>query len=140
VQLWSRNTLELRGGETLVLHRVVWQARNPTVELDVESHSSSPRVCTRTIKRQILYMIDSGLFGLLSWYPAGRVATRADDAQGSPTQSHISPSILVYEDKGAGIVPGESSLLEELRMLTHQRGCRYSSFPVEFPSRYNSCR
>ena len=23
---------------------------------------------------------------------------RADDAQGTPTQSHISPSILVYED------------------------------------------
>ena len=29
---------------------------------------------------------------------AGRGATRAEDAQGTPTQSHISPSILVYED------------------------------------------
>jgi len=29
----------------------------------------------------------------------GRGAARADDAQGTPTQSHISPSILVYEDK-----------------------------------------
>ena len=29
----------------------------------------------------------------------GRGAARAEDAQGTPTQSHISPSILVYEDK-----------------------------------------
>ena len=35
-------------------------------------------------------MIDSGL--------VGGGAARAEDAQGTPTQSHISPSILVYED------------------------------------------
>jgi len=29
----------------------------------------------------------------------GRGAARADDAQGTPTQSHISPSILEYEEK-----------------------------------------
>jgi len=29
---------------------------------------------------------------------SGRGAERAEDAQGTPTQSHISPSILVYED------------------------------------------
>jgi len=29
----------------------------------------------------------------------GRGTTRAEDAQGTPTQSHISPSILVYEEK-----------------------------------------
>ena len=28
----------------------------------------------------------------------GRGTTRAEDAQGQPTQSHISPSILIYED------------------------------------------
>ena len=28
-----------------------------------------------------------------------RGTTRAEDAQGTPTQSHISPSILEYEDK-----------------------------------------
>ena len=28
----------------------------------------------------------------------GRGTTRAEDAQGTPTHSHISPSILVYED------------------------------------------
>ena len=35
-------------------------------------------------------VIDSGLVG----------STRAEDAQGTPTQSHVSPNILVYEDKG----------------------------------------
>ena len=30
---------------------------------------------------------------------SGRGTTRAEDAQGKPTQSHISPSILVDEDK-----------------------------------------
>ena len=29
---------------------------------------------------------------------SGRGATRADDAQGTPTQSYMSPSILVHED------------------------------------------
>ena len=29
----------------------------------------------------------------------GRGAARAEDAQGTPTQSHISPSILVYEEQ-----------------------------------------
>ena len=28
----------------------------------------------------------------------GRVATRAEDAQGTPTQNHISPSVLAYEE------------------------------------------
>ena len=36
------------------------------------------------------------LVGLID---AGRGAARAEDAQGTPTQSHISPSKLVYEDK-----------------------------------------
>ena len=29
---------------------------------------------------------------------SGRGAARAEDAQGTPTQSQVSPSILVYED------------------------------------------
>ena len=33
-----------------------------------------------------------------SWDLSGRGTTRAEDAQGTPTQSHISPSILVYKD------------------------------------------
>ena len=35
-------------------------------------------------------LVDSGL--------AGRGTARAEDAHGTPTQSHISPSILVYKD------------------------------------------
>ena len=37
---------------------------------------------------------------MLGWdsHP-GRGTTRAEDAQGTPTQSHISPSILEYEDR-----------------------------------------
>ena len=33
--------------------------------------------------------------------------TRAEDAQGTPTQSHVSPSILVYEEKCGGGVERE---------------------------------
>ena len=38
-----------------------------------------------------------GLVGSTDW----RGTTRAEDAQGTPTQSHISPNILVYEDNKA---------------------------------------
>ena len=44
----------------------------------------------------IVMVIDSEL--------SGRGATRTEDAQGTPTQTHISPSILVYEAKqGEGV-------------------------------------
>ena len=43
-------------------------------------------------------VIDSGLVDSTDF--SGRGTARAEDAQGTPTQSHISPSILVYEDKG----------------------------------------
>jgi hypothetical protein len=36
--------------------------------------------------------------GLTPNSDSGRGATRVEDAQGTPTQSHISPSILVHED------------------------------------------
>ena len=36
--------------------------------------------------------LDSG------FYLSGRGAARAEDAQTTPTESHVSPSILVYED------------------------------------------
>ena len=36
---------------------------------------------------------------------SGRGAARAEDAHGTPTQSHVSPSMLVYEDElSQGIV------------------------------------
>ena len=39
---------------------------------------------------------------------------RAEDAQGKPTQSHISPSILVYEEKRpeVGAAEGTVDLVE----------------------------
>jgi len=40
---------------------------------------------------------------------SGRGTTRAEDAQRTPTQNHISPSILVYGDKYA-TVKGNNSL------------------------------
>jgi hypothetical protein len=33
---------------------------------------------------------------------SGGGTTKAEDAQGTPAQSHISPSILVYEDRDLG--------------------------------------
>ena len=39
---------------------------------------------------------------------SGRGTTRAEDAQGTPTQSHVSPSILVFADHYEGL--GCSSL------------------------------
>ena len=37
------------------------------------------------------------VFGM--WLDSGRGAARAEDAQGTPTQSHISPSILSYGEQ-----------------------------------------
>ena len=34
-----------------------------------------------------------------SWDLSGRGTTREEDAPGTPTQSHLSPSILVHEEK-----------------------------------------
>ena len=42
----------------------------------------------------------------------GRGAARVEDAQGTPTQSHVSPSILVYEEHNSNIRRG--SLVSEL--------------------------
>ena len=44
-----------------------------------------------------LYFSDRLRVGWLNGV-VGRGTARAEDAQGTPTQSHISPSILVYED------------------------------------------
>jgi len=57
-----------------------------------------------------------GLFCSLS----GRGTTRAEDAQGTPTQSHISPSILVYEDES--------------------RRCSRDTYPGSYITKYTSIR
>ena len=43
---------------------------------------------------------------------SGRGAARAEDAQGTPTQSHISPSILVYEDKHPSTLERKAALAD----------------------------
>ena len=46
--------------------------------------------------------IDSGLVGSTDFHsshPQGKGAARAEHVKGTPTQSHIPPSILVYEEK-----------------------------------------
>jgi len=43
-------------------------------------------------------LVDSGLVGSTDFH-SGRDAMRAEDAQGTPTQSHIPPRILIYENK-----------------------------------------
>ena len=61
---------------------------------------------------------------------SGRGAARADDAQGTPTQSHRSPSILVYEDYTAGIsvrILGKDLSRLNARLILVRRinpGCR----------------
>ena len=65
-------------------------------------------------------MIDSGLVG----------TRRAEETQGTPTQSHISPSILVYEDKApyirrATLLKGEArnlQLRKQVSSLVDRRG------------------
>ena len=60
-------------------------------------------------------MIDSDVVG----------TTRAEDAQGTPTQSHISPSTLVYEES-------ESPLSGSGSRLSSQRGPdAFASLPLE---------
>ena len=56
---------------------------------------------------------------------SGRGAARAEDAQGTPTQSHISPSILVYEEKPCKI------FLFPLRSEAVQREARMGRLRVQ---------
>ena len=48
------------------------------------------------LQNSLFEMIDSGLVGVTDI--SGWGVAREEDAQGTPTQSHISPSIRVYED------------------------------------------
>jgi hypothetical protein len=43
-------------------------------------------------------MMESGLVGSTYAHSSGRGTARAKNAQGTPAQSRISPSILVYEE------------------------------------------
>ena len=65
-------------------------------------------------------MIDPGLVGSMDFYPSHPQGhepntARAEDAQGTPTQSHISPSKLAYEANNTteGFVPTSLRLLPD---------------------------
>jgi len=60
------------------------------VELDLAGTTPNPAPAARTPKSDTL--------GSKHLCLSGRGTTRAEDAQGTPTQSHISPSILEYEE------------------------------------------
>ena len=53
--------------------------------------------CLFSVRPQL--RIDGSDSLLVEVFPGAIDYTRAEDDQGTPTQSHISPSILVYEDK-----------------------------------------
>ena len=86
------------------------QAQNPRPEhpappSDRTATSASQRKTEHVNDVSLSRVIESGLARLngfsfiTSTGARGRGTTRAEDAQGTPTQSHISPSILVYEKK-----------------------------------------
>ena len=52
---------------------------------------------------------------------SGRGAASAEDAQGTPTQTHISPSILVYEDYAPGFEGARNlcGTASPLRVIAH---------------------
>ena len=52
---------------------------------------------------------------------SGRGTTRAEDAQGTPTQSHISPSILVYEEQLAHVLCTTSFSALQTKILRRLR-------------------
>ena len=71
-----------------------------------------------------LVVLDSGIIGSKDF----RGSTRAEDAQGTPTQSHISSSLLVYEDyssgfKGLGFRGEGDRLTAEMSCATVSNRC-----------------
>ena len=60
---------------------------------------------------------------------SGRGAARAEDAQGTPTQSHISPTILVYKDNWR-LGPFETRKVHIINPDLSQKS-HVASFPVE---------
>jgi len=81
---WIMNGGRVGGGGHLLLtsRLIFWHSFHPSVVFSISS------VCTSAGDRLRV--------GWLNEF--GRGTTRTEDAQGTPTQSHISPSILVYEE------------------------------------------
>jgi hypothetical protein len=89
--------LRLHGSVGAPLQREHFQALlHPAVQ---EQRPRLPRVIRLRVDLSRI-SLDSGRRGTThSWDLPGRGTARAEDAQGTPTQSHTSPSILLYEDK-----------------------------------------
>jgi len=83
-----------------VRQRYLLRREDERVPLDLDRQIPQPPEIRRERLRHIFGLIGSGLVGSTDLHSSGRGAARAEDAQGTPTQSHISPSILVYEDYG----------------------------------------
>ena len=77
--------------------------------------------------------INSGLVGSMDFHSShpqghhGRGAMRAEYAQGKPTQSHSSPSILVYEDNCWLRSRGDHAGFDPGRGGSNQRKCSLES-------------
>jgi len=82
-------------------------------------------------------MIDSGFVG--STNLGG--AARAEDAQGTPSQSHISPSVLAYEDKGEDGIAQVIEAFTEARKAAAPAGMQsvfQASSPPSITSEYGT--
>ena len=74
---------------------------NPNPELRVSSTTLTRRVeltCLVKLTDGLRVGCFNGISFITSTGASGRGAARAEDAQGTPTQSQISPSILVHEE------------------------------------------
>ena len=99
-QLLHRNVQRLQGGLVLKAHRLC-VSLNSRLECNKKRREVRDRQWRGRRKEC-----------------SGRRTARAEDAQGTPTQSHISPSIRVYEDSG-----GFGTCVEEdaVRVVDHFR-------------------
>ena len=57
-------------------------------------------------------------------FNTGRGTTRAKVAQGTPTQSHVSPSILVYEENDVGVILDRIDWVPQVVFLHSGKPCR----------------
>jgi len=71
------------------------RSEHPSANHPAPAAQKTDRVALLSDRRRVGWL--NG-FSSITSTGAGRGTARAEDAQGTPTQSHISPSILVYEE------------------------------------------
>ena len=84
IEHWLQRDPDAGPSHTLGPHKLPRQVVNPFVGLRAPSSGGAAPI-----------VLDKCILG----FEVGRGTARAKDAQGTPTQSHISRSILVYEHK-----------------------------------------